>query len=118
MQRILSGFGITGSQMMLASEYRAAFGAAAATCASASAAMGDFRSGNWPRSSAPTSTASAPSMRPQLVTPLIAKLANFIGCPDLWGWRCWNGLTARTAIWVTAVVLEKCAVVHPRNGGA
>src|ERR1700690_3860717 len=82
MQRILSGLGITGSQVMLASGCRAALPVAAATSVSAAAAMADFKSGNRSRNSAPRSTASAPSMRPQLVVPLILKLANFIGYPE------------------------------------
>src|SRR5580704_4293905 len=85
MQRILSGLGITGSQVMLASGCRAALAAAAAAAANAPAAMTDFRSGYRSRESAPRSIASAPSMRPQLMVPLILKLANFIGCPCVGG---------------------------------
>src|ERR1700675_3141628 len=81
MQRILSGLGITGSQVMSLSGCRAAFADDAAASFKAPAAMADFKSGNRSRSAAPRSTASAPSIRPQLAVPLILKLANFIGCP-------------------------------------
>src|SRR5579872_4677612 len=77
MQRILSGLGITGSQVILASGCRGALTAALAASASALAAMADFRSRKRP----PRSATSPPSTRPQLMTPLILKLTNFIGCP-------------------------------------
>src|ERR1700722_2077894 len=81
MQRILSGLGTPGNQVMFLSGCRAAFADAAAASVNAPAAMADFKSKNRSRSAAPRSTASAPSMRPQLAAPLILKLANFIGCP-------------------------------------
>src|ERR1700760_1929619 len=81
MQRILSGFGITGNQVMAVSGCRVALPAAFAASARASAAMADFRSGNLSRRIAPRSATSLPSMRPQLVAPLILKLANFMECP-------------------------------------
>src|SRR5579859_3604748 len=81
MQRILSGFGITGSQVMAVSGCRAALPAAFAASVSAPAAIADFRSGNLSRRTAPRSATSLPSMRPQLVAPLILRLANFMECP-------------------------------------
>src|ERR1700733_4056697 len=81
MQRILSGLGITGSQVRLASGCRVALAAALAASAKAPAAIADFKSGKRARKTAPRSTASLPSMRPQVLAPLISKLANFMGCP-------------------------------------
>src|ERR1700722_19758218 len=85
MQRILSGFGITGSQLMLASGCRAALAAALVTSFRAPAAIADFKSGKRSSKTAPRSITSLPSIRPQLVAPLILKLANFICCP--WEFR-------------------------------
>src|ERR1700722_1733302 len=81
MQRILSGLGITGSQVRLASGCRVALAAALAASAKAPAAIADFKSGKRSRKTAPRSTASLPSIRPQVLAPLISKLANFMGCP-------------------------------------
>src|ERR1700691_1994679 len=81
MQRILSGFGITGNQARLASGCLAALAAAFAASLRAPAAIADFKSGKRSRKTAPRSTASLPSMRPQVLAPLISKLANFMGCP-------------------------------------
>src|SRR5258706_8187579 len=85
MQRLLSGFSMGDSQVMPATGYRLASAPLLATSANAPAAITDFRSGKRARRIDARSTASLPSIRPQVVAAdsKVLKLANFILCPRL-----------------------------------
>src|SRR6266581_706927 len=81
MQRILSGFGITGRKAIFASGWRFALAAAPAASASAPAAIADFRFVFSSRRRHTRSATSSPSTRPHEAVLSISKLANFIRCP-------------------------------------
>src|SRR5882757_1051709 len=85
MQSILSGFSMGDSQVMPATGYRLASAPLLATSDNAPAAITDFRSGKRVCRTDPRSTASLPSIRPQVAAAdsEVLKLANFILCPRL-----------------------------------